>query len=113
MSAESLPPIFIDRLLDEPEMLRGLIERHAPGWNALGKRVALDELHRNEINVLELFNGVDGNNVGMLEGRNRLGFARKTLAPAGVTRELLGQHLDSDLTVELGIAGAIHIAHPA
>ncbi len=30
MSAESLPPIFLDRVLERPERFRELVERHAP-----------------------------------------------------------------------------------
>jgi hypothetical protein len=49
----------------------------------------------------------------VIEGRQNLGFALKSRQTIGVSRDIGGQDLDRDLSLQLGIARAIHLAHPA
>ena len=49
----------------------------------------------------------------MIEGGERLRFALEAREPVGVVREGLGQNLDRDLTIQLRVARAVHLAHAA
>ena len=51
--------------------------------------------------------------VGMVERRQRFGFALEARQTFGILREGLRQDLDGHLAIETGIAGAIHLAHAA
>ena len=57
-------------------------------------------------------NIVDGQNVRMGERYNRPGFALETRQRVGVFRDRLRQYLDSHLTPEPRVPGAIDSAHP-
>ena len=49
----------------------------------------------------------------MIERRERLRFAREAREPVGIGRERLGQHLQRDVAIEFGVAGAIDLTHSA
>ena len=49
----------------------------------------------------------------MIERRQDLGFALEARHALGILREAGGQHLDGHVAPELGIGGAIHLAHAA
>ena len=49
----------------------------------------------------------------MVQRGEGLRFALEACEPLGVVRERLGQDFDRDVSVQLGIAGSIHLAHPA
>ena len=51
--------------------------------------------------------------VGVIERREDAGFALEAREPALVLHERLRQHLQRDVTIELGVACAIHLAHAA
>jgi hypothetical protein len=48
----------------------------------------------------------------MVQRRKGLGFAQEAREPLGVVRERLGQDLDRDVTIELGVARPIDFAMP-
>ena len=60
-----------------------------------------------------LFEAVDVRDVRVIEGRQRLRFACEPRQPVGVAGERVGQDLQRDVAIELGIARAEHLAHPA
>ena len=49
----------------------------------------------------------------MVQCGERLGLASKPYQSVRISRKEVGQHFEGDVTIELGIAGAIHLAHPA
>ena len=49
----------------------------------------------------------------MIQRRQRLGFALEARQPLGIVREGVGQDLDRDLPTQVGVGGAIHLAHAA
>ena len=55
---------------------------------------------------------IDGRDVGMIHRREGLRLACESRQPFPVARERRGEHLDRDVAVELGVAGAKHLAHP-
>ena len=51
--------------------------------------------------------------VRMIQRGERLRFAREPGQPIGIARERVGQDLDRDVAIQLGVARAIHLAHAA
>jgi hypothetical protein len=49
----------------------------------------------------------------VIEGSEELGLALEPREPIRIEREWLGQDLESDLTIELRVVGAIHLTHAA
>jgi hypothetical protein len=60
-----------------------------------------------------LFDAVDRNNIRMGQRGQQLGFTTKAREPVGVGREGVRPDLDCQVTVELGVGGAIHSSHAA
>ena len=50
---------------------------------------------------------------GMIERGEHLRFACEPREPVGVAGERVGQDLERDIAIELRVARAIHLAHPA
>ena len=61
----------------------------------------------------DAFEPVDLRDVGMVQRGERLRFAREAGEAFRVQRKELGQDLDRDVAIELGIARAIDLAHAA
>jgi hypothetical protein len=97
--------------------LGGGLEGFAGGQGPLADPVAqgpaLDELHGEEELVLDLADLVDAADVGMAEGRGRLGLADEAGPDGRVRVGRLGQELEGDLAVEGGVLGQIDLAHAA
>ena len=55
----------------------------------------------------------DFEDVWMRQGGHGSGLTLKALEPVRIRRDGGGQHLDRDLSFELGIPGSIDLAHPA
>ena len=51
--------------------------------------------------------------VRMVQGGERARLALESREPVGVAREQSGRIFDCDVTAELGVVGAIHLAHAA
>ena len=49
----------------------------------------------------------------MIERREHFGLALKPRQPLAIVSDIGGQHLDRDLALQLGIPGAIDLAHSA
>ena len=65
-----------------------VIKRKAFLGDALAERLPLDELHGEEVEAVGFLYGVDGDDVGMVEGRHRLGFPLEPHEPLGACRHL-------------------------
>jgi hypothetical protein len=94
----------------EPE---DLLDRERPPLDALGERLALEELHDQEVDLALPPDVVEGADVRVLERRDRLRLALEALAHLLGGREVLGQDLERDRPVEPGVLGAVDLAHPA
>ena len=80
----------------------------------LGEIFPLDQFHHQRRSaVRELFEAVDGGDARVVEGGERLRFAREACESIGIAGEQLRQDLDRDVALELRIARAIHLAHSA
>ena len=56
---------------------------------------------------------VNGEDVGVIQGGNRLRLLLKTPQPLGIAGKSCRQHLDRDLAVEPRITSPIHLTHAA
>ena len=80
---------------------------------ARAQRLAFEQLHDGERDAVLLSELVDGEDVGMREGRDRLGFALEARPRRSVRGEPGWQNLDRDLPPEPGVGRPVHLAHPA
>ncbi len=91
--------------------LRGDRQRVAEGHRSAGNDrrevVAVHQLHDQR----HRFDAVNGRDVGMIERRQHLRLARETRQSIGVVGKQRGQHFEGDVSIECGIACAIHLAH--
>jgi hypothetical protein len=83
----------------------------APLLDDVGEGIALDVLHRDVGLVIVLAAGIDGDDVRVTQGSGRARFAEEAVEDLLVV-DLLSDHLDRDLAVELGITPQVHGAHP-
>ena len=94
---------------------RGDLEEPLDGKPTLGdeavERLALGELHGQEMNTLGLLDRIHGNDAGVVEGGQCLRLAPEALESLGVRRHLRPQNLERDVAAELQVAGPEHFAH--
>ena len=60
-----------------------------------------------------LLEAVDRDDVRVVQGGQDLGLTLEAGESLGSSRDRLREHLDRDVAIELGVAGAVHLAHPA
>ena len=97
---------------------QGLGDLPGVGHGRFGREWAFDRLARNQLHhershAAGLFNSVDLRHVGMVEHGQGARFALEPGKAIGVLGEGIGQHLDRDQAVELGVTRLVHLAHPA
>ena len=90
-----------------------LVERQRPLRDAIGERRTLDELEHQRLTSLHVLESVDGADVRMIEGRQRLRLTCEASHPLGIGGEGVRQDLEGDLAIQPRVAGAIHLAHAA
>lgn len=92
---------------------KGIVERQGAAGDALREILVLDALHHQGIEAAALLETENLRDVGMVEGRQRLRLALEAHQAIGIAGNRFGQHLQRHVAIELGVAGAIHLAHPA
>ena len=83
------------------------------GGDELAQGLSLDQLHGDVEGAVGLADVVDGQDVGMIQGRGRAGLLLEALAAIGIRRDGGGQDLDRDLAPELRVPRPVDLAHPA
>ena len=84
-----------------------------PGPQQLAQGLALHELHRDVGDRSGLADLEHGDDVRVAQRRDDPRLLLESLEPVAVDRELLGQELERDVTVEARVARAVDLAHPA
>ncbi len=74
---------------------------------------AVDQLHGDERPGAFASGVVDVGDVRVIQGGERPGFTGEAHDAVGVGGEGVGQDLQRDVTIELGVAGPVDLAHPA
>ena len=71
------------------------------------------QLHRQEDRGARIFDGVDGDDVRVIERNHGERFAREAFAAVGVDGGDIGEQFECDLALQSRIACPIDLAHPA
>jgi hypothetical protein len=93
--------------------LHGLARRRRSAVQALAQRLAEEELHDRERLVALPADVVDGEDVGMREGGDRLRLALEAGERVGARREMRRQHLERHVALEPRVARPIDLPHPS
>ena len=88
-----------------------LVDRDRPARNALRQVLALDEFHHEGLHAVGVLEPVDRGDVRMIQRGEDFRFALKAGQAVGVGCERRWKDLDGDVTLQLRIARAIHLAH--
>ncbi len=91
----------------------GLLDRQGAAGDPLLQRLALDQLHDQEVDAVRLLHLVDAGDVGMVQGGQNLGLALEAGEALRILRERLRQHLDRHPPAQLRVLGLEDLAHPA
>ena len=109
-------PLLVRGLERFGDLLRDgqrFIERNRPLRDPVGERRPLDQLHHQRGLAVAAFKAVDGRDVRMVQRGEDFRFALEPGQPLAVGRHRVGQDLDGDLSLEVGVGGAIDLAHSA
>ena len=100
----------VERLGDLQRGRERLFQRKGTGPQLVRERLALDELEDEIVHAVDLFESVNGGDVGMVESGEKL---RLALEPAAalIGSERLGKHFDGNVPAELRIGGPIDNPH--
>ena len=90
-----------------------LVERDRTLGDAVGQRRSLDQLQHECRRAVALLEPVDRRDVGMVQGGERPGLALEADDAVRVGPEHRRQNLDRHVAIELRVARAIDLAHPA
>ena len=91
----------------------GFVERDRSPTDPVLERRAGDVFENERGGVAAFFEAVDRRDVRVVERRQDLRFALEAGQPFGVVHEGVGQDLQRDIAVQLGITGLVHFAHAA
>jgi hypothetical protein len=73
----------------------------------------LDQFHSQKVDAAGFLHRKDGYDVRVVEGGDGASFTLEAGEAIWIARHLGGKHLESHVTAELGVGGAIHFSHPA
>jgi len=103
----------LEPLGDLLEQRYGFVDGDRPAGEALGQRLAGNELHHEKPLPVRIFEPVQRGDVRMIQGSEQPGLVFEPGDPVFVLGELLGKNLDGDVAAELRILGPIDFPHPA
>src|SRR5258705_5849025 len=98
---------------DLPRDWQRLVERNPTPRDPLRQVLTLDQFQHEPAYAARIFQAVDMRDVRMIEGRERLRFAREACQAIGIAGEGVRKDLERDVAIQLRVAGAIDLAHPA
>src|SRR5688572_15724966 len=88
-----------------------LVQRNRPLRDAIRQGWSLNQLHDDGRGAVALLQTVNGGDVRMIEPGEYFGFALETHQTLALGRHRLGQHLDGDGALQVGIGRAVYLAH--
>ena len=103
----------VERARDLDRECQRLVERHWAFIEAIGERLAFNQFQDQCADAVALFDPVDGADVGMVERREHPRLALEARQAVGIRGEDSRQDFERDVSPELRIARAIHLAHAA
>jgi len=81
--------------------------------HGLTEGLSFEQLHDEEVLSAQLLDGVNGADVGVIQGRGGASLALETLDGLAVLGQGVGQELEGDTPAETGIFGFVDHAHAA
>jgi hypothetical protein len=90
-----------------------LFDRKPAPRDPVSERLPLDQLHRQRGAATITLDAIYLSDVRVIERREYLGLPLKSRETAGVVRKGRRENLQGDIAFQMGIAGAIHLAHAA
>ena len=108
----------LERLGDLPCDRNGVLDRHGPAADAIGKILARRQFHGEKVDLglpvgISLADLVDPGNVRVVQLRQQLGLTLESGQALGVGDERVGQHFDRHLALEPGVLGSVDGSHSA
>src|SRR5262245_59187361 len=88
-------------------------DREALFPQALPQRLTIDEFSADKVRVLKLADLIDGNDVGMIEGRRRVRLLLKAAHPFPVLGYVCEQELEGYLAAQPLVLRQVYFAHAA
>ena len=79
--------------------------------DAIGERWTLNQLEDERVRRSAILKAINVTDVRMAERCKHLGFMTETRETFVIVRECLRKDLERDVSIELGVAGAIHLTH--
>jgi hypothetical protein len=98
---------------DLPRDGQRLVERNRTPRDPLRQVLAFDEFQHERAHAAGIFQAVDMRDVRMIEGGERLRFARKPGQAIGIAGEGVRKDLQRDVAIQLRIVRSIHLTHSA
>jgi hypothetical protein len=86
-------------------------ERKAAGRREHVQGASRDELHRQQPHSVRFLDGIDRDDVGVIDGRERPRLAFESGQPLGISGNGIRQDLDRDVTMELRVFRPVHLSH--
>jgi hypothetical protein len=77
------------------------------------ERMSFHQLHREEVDAIRVLDGIDRDDVRVVEGGDGARFALEACQTFRIASQIGGQDLERDVASELHAGGAIHLAHAA
>ncbi len=108
-------PVLVRRFQRLGDLLRDeqrLIDRDRTLCDAVGERGPFDELQDERPGRVGVFEAVDGADVGVIQGGQRLRLALESREPFGIVCERLRQDLDCNVPLEPCVPRAVDFAIP-
>ena len=93
--------------------LQGFFQGKRSLFDAKGEVLALGQLHHQKPVALELLDPVEPGDVGVVQRGEGAGFSTETSDPFRIVEQLVGKDLEGDLTIQLGVTGAVDLTHAA
>ena len=90
-----------------------LLRLGAACGNQAIERLAFDQLHGDEVDVVGFLDRIDGHDVGVIERGDGASLALEAGEAVGIASHRGGQNFERDIAAELGVGGAIHFSHAA
>ncbi len=93
--------------------LQQLRERQRAPAQAIGKRLAVEELHNQEVGAVLRADVVEMADVWMIQRGNGTSFALETLLEFRIGGKMSGENLDGNGAIEARVFRAVDLAHTA
>ena len=101
------------RIRQGERQLEEVLQRQALAGHDLRKSLPVDQLHGQEEDAVRFLDGVERDNIGVIQGRDRAGFTFKAIAPLRIGGHGAGEDFEGDFPAQPGILGGIHLSHAA